>query len=419
MRDSFEWFVGIDWGTESHAVCELDATGAVRDERTVAHRIEAVNAWMSALLERTQVPPAQIAVAIETPRGLLVETLLERGFAVFAVNPKQLDRFRDRFTAAGAKDDRRDALVLSDSLRTDRQAFRRVQLDDPIVQELRELSRADDDWQHDLQRFTNRLREQVARIAPGLLTLCPAADEPWFWTLVETTATPAARQRISRTEIRTLLKRHRIRRHTPDDVWTQVRAADFTAAPGVVAGVQVRLAGLLEQVRVAHGQRQRCLRDIDRVLKTLVPGGEAAGEPREHRDVEILESLPGVGRLITATMLTEAARPLADRDYYTLRAWAGTAPVTQRSGKHFRVVKMRYACNRRLRQAAYHWGRVSITCDRSARAFYTAQRQRGHTHGRALRALVDRWFRVLIAMLKHHTLYDADRFASTAVAIGA
>ena len=59
------------------------------------------------------------------PRGALVELLVERGFAVYAINPKQLDRFRDRFTPAGAKDDRRDALVIGDSLRTDPQAFRR------------------------------------------------------------------------------------------------------------------------------------------------------------------------------------------------------------------------------------------------------------------------------------------------------
>ena len=70
-------------------------------------------------------------------------TLLARGFAVYAINPKQLDRFRDRHTAAGAKDDRRDAHVLADSLRTDQPAFRRVHVEDPLVLQLRELARLD------------------------------------------------------------------------------------------------------------------------------------------------------------------------------------------------------------------------------------------------------------------------------------
>ncbi len=52
------------------------------------------------------------------PRGAVIDALFERGFAVFAINPKQLDRCRDRYTAAGAKDDRRDAWVLADVLRT-------------------------------------------------------------------------------------------------------------------------------------------------------------------------------------------------------------------------------------------------------------------------------------------------------------
>jgi hypothetical protein len=62
----------------------------------------------------TRAAPTAIAVAIEVPHGPIVEAPLERGFQVYAINPKQLERFRDRFTVAGAKDDRRDAHVLGD-----------------------------------------------------------------------------------------------------------------------------------------------------------------------------------------------------------------------------------------------------------------------------------------------------------------
>jgi hypothetical protein len=87
----------------------------------------------------------RVAVAIETSRGALVETLLERGAAVFTLNPKQSDRFRDRFTVAGAKDDRRDAQVLRSAVRTDRDCFRRVVADGPAIIRLRELKRADEE----------------------------------------------------------------------------------------------------------------------------------------------------------------------------------------------------------------------------------------------------------------------------------
>jgi hypothetical protein len=70
--------------------------------------------------------PHTVAVAIEVPHGPVVDALLDRGFAVRAINPKQLDRLRDRFSVAGAKDDRRDARVAASGLRTDSHLFRPV-----------------------------------------------------------------------------------------------------------------------------------------------------------------------------------------------------------------------------------------------------------------------------------------------------
>jgi len=91
----------------------------------------------------------------------------------------------------------------------------------------------------------------------------------------------------------------------------------------------------------------------------------------------------------------------------------GTAPITSASGKR-RLVAMRRACNRKLRWAAYHWGRASVQHDAASAAYYRALRARGHRHGRALRSVVDRWLRILMAMLRQHALYDPSRFAVVA-----
>jgi hypothetical protein len=71
---------------------------------------------------------------------------------------------------------------------------------------------------------------------------------------------------------------------------------------------------------------------------------------------------------------------------------------------------MRYACTGRLRQAVYHWSGTRIQRDAGARAYDDTLRARGHRHARALRSVGDRWLRILIAMLKTGTLYDATRF---------
>ena len=99
-------YVGIDWGTATHQVAVLDAQRAPLGERAVAHDGAALQTFTEWLTLLAGGEPARVAVALEVPRGAVVDTLLERGFHVFALNPKQLDRFRDRYTVVSAKDDR-------------------------------------------------------------------------------------------------------------------------------------------------------------------------------------------------------------------------------------------------------------------------------------------------------------------------
>src|SRR5215831_12842898 len=160
---SYHWYVGIDWGSQQHQVCVLDRDRHVVGERVVDHTgssLAQLATWLWAL---SAGHPQRVAVAIEVPRGAIVEGLIERGFHVFAINPKQLARFRDRHSVAGAKDDRRDAFVLADAMRTDQPSFRRLRLDEPRLLMLRELSRVEETLLEEFRRSANRLREQLHR----------------------------------------------------------------------------------------------------------------------------------------------------------------------------------------------------------------------------------------------------------------
>jgi transposase len=411
VANKFAWYVGIDWGNAEHHLCLLNATGEVVGTRVVAHAAVAVHEALQWLRAQTGAPPETIAIGLETPRGVLVDTLLEQRFPVFALNPNQLDRFRDRFTVSGAKDDRRDAHAVADGLRTDPRAFRAVRPDDPTTIQLRELCRMVDDLQVEEARLANRLREQLLRVDAPWLRVSPAADEPWLWTVLAETPHSDQWSQLPTRRLKPILRTHHIRRVTADALVTTLREPRLVAAPGVADAVATRIASLVPQLRLLHEQHTAANRQIDQLLARLATEATTAGEPREHRDVEILQSLPGVGRMVTATMLTEAAGLLADRDYATLRAYAGTAPVTRRSGKRAFVVRMRYACKVRLRHALYHWARTSIQHDQVARAYYDQLRARGHAHARALRSVADRWLRVLVSMLRTRTLYDPSRFS--------
>jgi transposase len=407
--DTYRWTIGVDWGGAEHHICVMREDGEVVGTRVVAHTMVAVHEALRWITTVTGSPPADIAVAIETPRGILVDTLIEQGFAVWAINPKQLDRFRDRFSAGGAKDDPRDARVLADALRTDRRAFRLVRPDDPQIIYLRELCRMGEELQETSTRLANRLRDQLYRVNAAWLELSPAADEAWLWDLLSGAAHPDRWPRLSRTRVARVLKTHRIRRLIVEDVIAALRQPRLSAAPGVTDAVATRIESLVPQLLLTDQQRTSTERQIERCLDRLA-AAPSDGEPREHRDVIILRSLPGVGRTVAATMLTEAAGPLAARDYPTLRAHSGTAPITKRSSKRTFVVHMRYACKYRLRNALYHWSRTSIQHDAEARAYYDRLRARGHHHSRALRSVADRWLRILVAMLRSGTVYDPTRF---------
>jgi transposase len=406
MKEEFRLFVGIDWATAAHEVCLLDAQGEVVGRRSVEHSGPGIEHFIEELAKRSEGMPARTAVAIEIPRGALVEALIERGFRVFALNPKQLDRFRDRHNVAGAKDDRRDAFVLADSLRTDQQCFRELELDNPIVVQLREWSRADEDLAQELRRLSNRLREQLHRYFPQVLKLSSAADDPWIWAVLKAAPTPAKAARLKATTIKAILREHRIRKVTVEEVLTELGRPSLFLAPGAAeaAADQVRL--LLPRLRLVHEQRKSCAAHLEELLGELASAEVPDEERREHRDVEILRSLPGVGRVVAAAVLAEASQPLAERDYHALRSLAGIAPVTKQSGKSW-VVGMRRACNGRLRNAFYHCARVASMKDEVMHNAYAEHRQRGHSHGRALRGIADRLLRILMGMLRSGTLYDA------------
>ncbi len=405
MDDQGDWFVGVDWASQTHRAVVLDARGRKLGERDFAHNGESLAAMAAWITGQTGAAPEAVAVAIEVPHGPVVESLLERGFRVHAINPKQLDRFRDRFSPAGAKDDSRDARVLADALRTDPRCLRRLVPLDPTVIELREWSRIADDLRHDRIRLGNRVRELLWRYYPQMLELADDVAASWFLELWALVPTPAKAARVRDTTIARLLKQHRIRRFTAAQVLERLRTPPLAVAPGTVEAATAHVEAVAARLRLVNRQITEADARLDQLTETLAQAGKAPGQNGEQRDVTILRSLPGVGRIVLATLLAEASEALQRRDYQALRCLSGVAPVTKRSGKS-RIVLMRQAADGRLRNAVYHWARVAAQRDPTCKVRYTALRSRGHGHARALRSVADRLLGVACAMLKSQSAFD-------------
>ena len=411
MTDQSRFYAGIDWASESHLVFLISAEGRKIGEREFKHSGEGLAEMMAWLMGASgAAEPSQIEVAIEVPHGPVVEALMERGFGVHAINPKQMDRFRDRFSLAGAKDDSRDAEVMASALRTDAHCFRRLSPVDPTVIELREWSRIAEDLESEHTRLTNRLREQLWRYFPAILELGGDLGADFMLDLLKLVPTPDRITRLRESAIARLLKQHRIRRFGAAHVMEVLRKPPLRLAEGTTAAASAHVAVLIARLRPLNQQIKQAHRQIDQLIARLVPAEETEPGQKKQHDVVILASSPGVGRIVLATLLAEASDPLRRRDYPALRSLTGVAPVTKRSGKSHVVVR-RYACNQRLANAVYHWARTAVQNDPTSRAKYAALRGRGHNHARALRSVADRLLNVACAMLKAGTTFNPELVA--------
>ena len=194
---------------------------------------------------------------------------MERGFAVHSINPKQLDRFRDRLSPAGAKDDRRDARTLAAALRTDPHCLRRLEPTDPVIVELREWSRLNEDLTRERVRLANRMREQLWRYYPQFLH---AVDDdvaaPLALNLWRNLPTPRAGQRVREATLARVLKQHRIRR---------------------IAAAHVRL--VVKRLVLVNRQIDDARHHLDRLVRQLA-------EPASADDPDVsAEAEPGVSKV--------------------------------------------------------------------------------------------------------------------------
>jgi transposase len=402
-QEALAWFAGVDWGSEKHHACLVDAQGAIMGERKFPHSgagLAELGDWLLSMAGAA----SAVAVAIEVPHGPVVDALIDRGFLVHAINPKILDRLRDRFSVAGAKDDRRDAYALADGVRTDRRLFRRLHIADPRLIELRAWSRLAEELQEERVRLSNRVHHQLWRYYPQMQKLTDDLAAPWFIELWTMASTPAKARQLRRPTVERLLKQHRIRRVDAETVLRTLQEPAIKVADGVVEAASIHMRSLVARLRVLNRELREADRKLDE-LCTVVGETATSGECLQRQDVVILKSMPGIGRINLATLLSEGSGPLSNRDYQGLRTLCGAAPVTKRSGKSH-IVTMRYAAHVRLRNTVYHWARVATQRDPRCRARYAALRKRGHSHGRALRGIGDRLLSLACVLLQRQTLFD-------------
>jgi hypothetical protein len=391
-------FVGDDWAEDHHDIEIRDETGRRLVRRRLpegATGIAALHALIADHLD-DDAEPDQVVVGIETDRGPWVQALLAAGYVVYAVNPLQASRYRQRHGSSGAKSDPGDAHVLAELVRLDREHHRPIAGDSAIAEHVKVVARAHQSMIWSRQRQTNTLRSMLREYYPGALAAFDDLAGRDALAVLALAPTPAEGRRLRVARVAKAL-RAAGRQRGADSVAARVvetlRAEQLEAHPGVISAYAASVKALIAVIGELARQCE--------VLQSEV----AAGFGR-HPDAEIYLSQPGLGQVLGPRVLAEFGDdPDRYADAKARKNYSGMAPVTRASGKT-RVVLARHARNRRLADALYQQAFAALSASPGARAYYDAHRARGNTHHQALRALANRLVGILHGCLRHQQRYD-------------
>jgi len=384
------YFAGLDWASQTHALCVVDERGGVVERFEIAHDAAGL-AELKRSLRRLGSPP----LAIERPSGLLVDTLVDAGLTVVPIHPNAVKASRARYRSHGGKSDASDAYVLADLLRTDGHRFKALRPQGDEIKALQALVRGRDDLVATRVQLANQLRTLLESFWPGAAAVFADIDSPIALAFVERYPTPEAAKALGPKRMAAFCAQFAYSgRRSAEDLLARLHEAPAAVcaelemeAKGELARSLARaLKSLIEQIRLLSGRIEHHVASLE--------------------DGKILMSFPRAGRICAAQILAELGsvreRFLSDEH---LAAEAGVAPVTYKSGKS-KAVTFRWACNHRLRAALTCMADNSRHASAWAASIYSKAKARGCDHPHAIRILARAWLRVIWRAWKDRKTYD-------------
>jgi len=390
-------FVGDDWAEDHHDVELMDAAGRVLARKRLPEGV----AGMTRLHELTgqQLGPdeqdAEVVIGIETDRGPWAAALVAAGYVVYAVNPLQASRYRERHGVSGAKSDRGDAHMLADMVRTDSHQLRAVAGDSPDAAAVKVVARTHKTLIWERNRQVQRLRHQLREYFPAALAAFADLAAPDALELLAKAPDPARAAKLTRAQVSAALKRARRRDITgkATAIMAALRSAQLGQPPALTAAYAATVRSLIAVITVLNEQVKALESEVEAVFG-------------RHPDAEVYRSQPGLGSVLGARVLGEFGDD--PHRYVSGKArknHASTSPLTRASGKK-KVVVARFIRNDRLTDALMSQAFAALGASPGARALYDAERARGAGHNPALRKVANRLVGILHGCLKTRTLYD-------------
>lgn len=389
----FAHFGGFDFAREVHHLVIVDHLGKIVLNQPLP---ETAQGWKDFQEKAAALRP--LAVAIETTNGPAVERLLEMGVTIYPMNPKAAERLRDRKAPSGVKDDELDAWSFADGLRTDGHGWRSLPPENEATKKLRILCRDEIALIAQRTALINALQSALVEYYPAALQAFDDWTMPGAWNFIIQFPTPQVLVRRGQRKWENFLHANHLWRSdiAPRRLEIFAAAKSFQSPSEAVTAAKSLLGvSLAKQLLTLQAQLDEYRRQIQKAFD-------------DHPDHDLFDSLPGIGGKIKARLLGELGTdPGRFENADALRAYAGSAPVTKRSGKLCSIF-MRRACNKWLR-CAMHWlADLSRKDCVWAQTYYQRKREAGKGHATALRCLAGRWQKILWKMIQTRKCYDPE-----------
>lgn len=389
------YYVGIDWADENHHAYITDDSGQKLDSFPVEHSKEGMNRLQNRIYKFSR-KLDNVLFSLETDKGLVVSTLMDWGYTVYPINPKAVDRYRDRYKASGVKCDEFDACVLANILRTDRDRFQSILPDSELSREIKVLTRDRDKLVGDRTRLSNRLTSILKAYYPAALELFSEVAQPITLSFLSKYPTYQDVKQISYAEFRRFLSENRYPHpRRAKGMYEKLQQPHLECEDMLTRTKSRLMLATVWQLQFLMDEIKSYEKEIKKLLES-------------HPDASIFLSLPGAGDILSARFIAELGD---NRDRYQeagdIQAVSGSAPITIQSGKK-RYVRFRRSCKKPFRNTVHAFAFCSTKECVWAREHYDQQIATGKTHNQAIRSLSNKWMKIIFTLWKRGETYDEE-----------
>ena len=392
-----EHLIGIDNSSLDHKVRIIDENGNQKLSFTITNTFEGFEKLNKKLCKLKN-----IKIGFELPHGPLVDYLHTYKYNLYSLNPLKIKRYKESLKVSGNKNDDIDALAIAEYLRNNKSYTRELVYNSSEIERLKNLSIIHTRLTQNRARHINKLHFAVRQYFPLQDTLfsnvgCTVQVK----MLIKYPTFESLRSALD-DKIIEFLKVHKYRRQVYiDRVINKIRNHAQLISPDVEYAYQIEAVCLCKILLVLNEELKRVEKEMNKITDA-------------HRTGNIFKSLPGAGNVLACKLLALFGDNKDRFDNYNgVQCLFGTAPKNYQSGPYHKVI-MRKACNKSARAVLYKFAFSTLQFSKWAREYYDKQRAKGKTHSVAVRALSNKWVKVIYKIWKDEVFYDEAKKMSVA-----